>query len=378
MKVARLRRRILAVNRRFRQAQMIATALKSPRRPILAHLVPIRRCNLSCAYCNEHDDFSQPVPTAVMLGRVDLLAALGTITITISGGEPLLHPELEGIVRRIRGHNIIASVLTNGHLLNPERIKRLNRAGLDALQISIDNVLPDETSKKSLAVLDQKLQWLAEHAEFEVITNSVLGASIRNADDVPVIARRARELGFTHTIGILHDQHGQLEPPDGEQQQRAYAEITQFRDSVYGLAYYNYFQKNLIRGLPNDWHCHAGCRYLYVCEDGLVHYCSQRRGCPGIPLEQYTREDLERHYQTVKPCAPYCTISCVHQVGMIDFLRERPQEALARFFPAREKQHSRADLPVMFRALAWVFLPSKPNSKRRLLAKAALRLLGVS
>ena len=53
----------------------------------------------------------------------------------------------------------------------------------------------------------------------------------------------------------------------------------------------------------------CGARYLYICEDGLVHYCSQQRGYPGIPLEQYGVEDIRREYLTEKPCAPHCTIS---------------------------------------------------------------------
>src|SRR5437879_7526214 len=101
-----------------------------------------------------------------MFQRVDKLGELGTSVVTISGGEPLLHPELDEIIRRIRRHGIIAGLITNGYLLTPERIARLNRAGLDHLQISIDNVMPDEVSKKSLKVLDRKLEMLAQHAEF--------------------------------------------------------------------------------------------------------------------------------------------------------------------------------------------------------------------
>ena len=151
---------------------MVAKALTSPRHPIVAHIIPTRRCNLSCAYCNEYDSSSKPVPTAEMFRRVDRLAALGTSVITISGGEPLLHPELEQIIRRIRNHGLIVTLITNGYLLTPKRIQQLNRAGLDHLQISIDNVLPDEVSKKSLKVLDKKLQWLAQFAEFDVNINT--------------------------------------------------------------------------------------------------------------------------------------------------------------------------------------------------------------
>lgn len=79
-----------------------------------------------------------------MLRRVDRLAEMGVSLITISGGEPLLHPKLDQIIRHIRSHGLIATLITNGYLLTPERIKRLNRAGLDHLEISIDNVLPDK------------------------------------------------------------------------------------------------------------------------------------------------------------------------------------------------------------------------------------------
>src|SRR5438094_10385363 len=207
-----LRRATRAASRGVREWRMIAKGLLSTRHPIDAHIIPIRRCNLSCAYCNEFDSFSKPVPTAEMLRRIDRLAALGTTIITISGGEPLLHPELDEIIRRIRRRGIIAGLITNGYLLTPERIARLNRAGLDHLQISIDNVMPDEVSKKSLKVLDRKLELLAEHADFHVNINSVLGGGIHNPEDALVVGKRSIELGFTSTVGIIHDGDGQLRP----------------------------------------------------------------------------------------------------------------------------------------------------------------------
>ena len=82
----------------------------------------------------------------------------------------------------------------------------------------------------------------------------------------------------------------------------------------------NDFQRNLIDGKPNDWNCRAGARYLYVCEDGLVHYCSQQRGYPGIPLADVLREDIKREYYTDKECAPFCTIGCVHRASRGDDL----------------------------------------------------------
>jgi MoaA/NifB/PqqE/SkfB family radical SAM enzyme len=318
-----LRRRVKSLHRNLRGAAMAARSLASTDHPILAHIIPVRRCNLSCTYCNEFDDFSKPVPTEEMFRRIDKLGELGTQIVTISGGEPLLHPELDDVIRRIRANGMIAGLITNGYLLVADRIQRLNRAGLEWLQISIDNVTPDEVSKKSLKVLDRKLELLAGHADFHVNINSVVGGGVCNPQDALVIGRRAIALGFSSTIGIIHDGSGQLQPL-GEDERRVYNEMKSWEKQSFTRI--NAFQDNIAQGLPNDWRCRAGARYLYICEDGLVHYCSQQRGYPAIPLAQYTRDDIRREYLTEKSCAPNCTVSCVHQVSIFDSWRA-PQHA---------------------------------------------------
>jgi len=307
-----------AFTRRMRELRLIAHGALSTRHPIMAHIIPIRRCNLSCSYCNEYDDVSKPVPTDVVIGRINKLADLGTSIITLSGGEPLLHPDLDDIIAAMRRRHVMAGMITNGYLLVPERVQRLNRAGLDHLQISIDNVMPDDVSKKSLKVLDKKLEILAEHADFHVNINSVVGGGIHNPDDALVVGRRAIELGFSATVGIIHDGDGQLRPLS-DRERAVYHEMKALENR--NFAQLNYFQDAIAQGKPNDWRCRAGARYMYICEDGLVHYCSQQRGYPGTPLEQYSTADIRREYLSEKPCAPYCTVSCVHYVSYFDFFR---------------------------------------------------------
>lgn len=325
-----------AKNLRSRVVRLVARGFASTGHPILVHMIPTRRCNLTCTYCNEYDRHSPPVPVETLLHRVDLLAGLRTSIVTMSGGEPLLHPEIERVVGRVHQHGMIAGLITNGYLLTADRIQALNDAGLDQLQISIDNVDPDDVSKKSLKVLDRKLQLLAEHAHFQVNINSVLGAGVRHPEDAAAVAKRAAELGFMGTVGILHDGSGQLAPLEPDHL-RVYEEISRLATRSFGrINRYNPFQRNLVRGKPNGWwYCRAGARYLYVCEDGLVHYCSQQRGHPGIPLEQYTVKDIRREYLTRKGCAPYCTISCVHQVSILDRWRD-PQPNT--YSPAPERR----------------------------------------
>jgi len=314
----KLRRRALAAHRRIRELRMITRGLLSTKHPVLAHLIPIRRCNLACKYCNEYDGHSLGVPLRKLTSRVDCLAALGVSIITLSGGEPLLHPELDELIRHIRKRGIIAGLITNGYLLNPRRIGRLNDAGLDHLQISIDNLEPDEVSKKSLKTLEVRLQMLAEHADFHVNINSVVGGGIRNPEDALEVGRRALELGLTSTVGIIHDGDGQLKPLK-DRERAVYRAMKAMGKKSYSR--FNRFQEAIAAGQPNQWRCRAGARYLYICEDGLVNYCSQQRGYPGVRLEEYTGEDIRREFLTEKTCAPTCTVSCVHQVSLIDTWR---------------------------------------------------------
>jgi MoaA/NifB/PqqE/SkfB family radical SAM enzyme len=314
----RARRDWAALKRRLRELRMIAWGAVHKDHPIMAHIIPVRRCNLACAYCNEFDDYSRPVATEVMLERIDTLGRLGAGIVTISGGEPLLHPELDQIIARIRRNGAIAGLITNGYLLTVGRIERLNRAGLDHMQISIDNVMPDEVSKKSLKVLDRKLQLLSSHALFHVNINSVVGGGINNPHDALVIARRAIDLGFSSTIGIIHDGTGQLKPLS-DREREVYLAVKALEKRNFSQL--SFFQEAIANGRPNTWRCRAGARYIYVCEDGLVHYCSQQRGHPAKPLDSYTLEDIRREYITQKACAPHCTVSCVHYVSYFDFWR---------------------------------------------------------
>jgi MoaA/NifB/PqqE/SkfB family radical SAM enzyme len=320
----------ITLSRKARSVREFVRGLVHTAHPLLAQIIPIRRCNIDCGYCNEYDKVSAPVATDTMTQRIDKLATLGTSVVAFSGGEPMLHPDLPLLVQHIRRQGMMAGLITNGYFLVPQRIRELNAAGLDFLQISIDNVEPDDVSKKSLRVLDRKLQDLREHATFDVNINSVLGGGIRNPEDARRINSRARELGFSTSIGIIHDGSGRLKAL-GPTERKVYDEVSAaihgpwqiFKNLYSGITG---FQDNLADGKPNIWRCRAGGRYLYICEDGLVHYCSQQRGFPGVPLDSYSIDDIRREFAAEKPCAPYCTVGCVHRVSTMDFWR-KPQVA---------------------------------------------------
>src|SRR5262249_50794512 len=260
--ISRFMHVLTTASRKARSIREFVRGLTHTAHPLLVQIIPIRRCNIDCGYCNEYDKVSPPVPADILNRRIDKLAALGTSVVAFSGGEPMLHPELDDLIRHIRGRGMMAGLITNGYFLVPKRIEQLNEAGLDFLQISIDNVEPDDVSKKSLRLLDSKLQHLRKHAHFDVNINSVLGGGIRNPEDARTINTRARELGFSTSIGIIHDGSGRLKPL-GPVEHKVYDEVSAaisgpwqvFKNLYSGI---RSFQDNLADGKPNRWRCRAG------------------------------------------------------------------------------------------------------------------------
>src|SRR5204863_182606 len=82
-----------------------------------------------------------------------------------------------------------------------------------------------EVSKKSLRVLDKKLQDLKAYGTFDVNINSVVGGGIKNPEDARTINNRARDLGFSTSIGIIHDGSGHLKPLGGAER-KVYDEVS--------------------------------------------------------------------------------------------------------------------------------------------------------
>ena len=303
-----------------------AAAITRPAVPMLAQMVVIRRCNLSCGYCNEYDDFSPPVPLEDLYARVDHLAELGTRVVTLTGGEPLIHPQVDEVVRRVTSHGMVCTTISNAYPITRRWIERLNDAGLTLIQISIDNLEPNEVSQKSLSKIRKKLDLLKEHAKFGVNINAVLGSC--PPEQTRELNRHVQDLGFFMTVGLMHDGQGQLDPGlAGDELASLYVEMRgKSNKSLFHRAGEGWEDK-MIRDGVAPFKCRAGGRYLYVDEFGNVSYCSQRRGEPGTSLLDYTRDDLVRAADTRKGCEDACTIACVRRASAFD--EWRPQRRVA-------------------------------------------------
>ena len=287
--------------------------------PFLTQMVVIRRCNLSCGYCSEYDKTSDPVPVQVLEDRLRKLKELGTFGISLTGGEPTLHPELPRLIRTCRELRFYRTgMITNGFLLRPELIETLNQAGLQKMQISIDGVHANETTEKVLNNLKKRLQWLRDHARFQVVVSSVIGAC--PPEEAEEVVSFALKMGFAARVLLVHDEHGQVKLNSEE--------LRSFRNVV-GMLPRRWrepsdYRERLIRQGSAPFKCRAGSRYLYIDEYGMVNWCSQTRTVWSKPLMGYTRNDLREQFYKYKSCHATCTLNCARSQSYFDNWRRQP------------------------------------------------------
>jgi pyrroloquinoline quinone biosynthesis protein E len=104
------------------------------------------RCPLSCGYCSnpvELDKHAAELDTASWKRVLGQAAALGILQVNFTGGEPLVRDDVEELVATARGHELYVNLITSGVPLPAERLARLKAAGLDSLQLSVQDTDPD-------------------------------------------------------------------------------------------------------------------------------------------------------------------------------------------------------------------------------------------
>jgi len=275
------------------------------------------RCNFRCLYClpeteaaqnfyrghwanlpNSTPIVQQWVPRSHLLSFeeiervVRLAVGLGIEKIRLTGGEPLLHPDLDRLIARASSQGVVCTMISNGYPLTREWIRRLNAAKLSLLQMSVDNMEPNEFSQKSWSQIRKKLDLLKEHATFGVNINAVLGSS--NLEQTRQVVASVRALGFYMTVGLMHDDKGQILPGLLRDNLAAtYEELQRTSNKTVFHRTGEGWERDMLQDGSAPFKCRAGGRYLYVDEFGKVNYCSQRRGEPGIDLLDYTGDDVD-------------------------------------------------------------------------------------
>jgi MoaA/NifB/PqqE/SkfB family radical SAM enzyme len=284
--------------------------------PIDAQLIITRRCNLSCGYCSEYDNFSEPLPFDDLKARIDAIHKLHAANITLLGGEPLMHPDIIEIVKYAR-RKANVSIVTNGFLLRNGVIEELNRAGLNNLTVSVDTLKADRTRfiQKSFQSLKTRLARLQNLARFDVHVTAVLCESSK--DDFRELVREVQGMGFRMSINLLHNSRGYIDI-----QGQPYLDLfEEFYRNGKPFTFLDYeYGKALLSGETPDWVCKTGSRYLYIDENGDVQMCASQMNRKNFvkQIVDYTPADLSRNAKTAKGCEEGCSVGCAFRCSLID------------------------------------------------------------
>jgi len=177
--------------------------------PTTLHLQITERCNLACPGCYLPDR-TGPLLAPGILGTTVFapLAQAGVRFITITGGEPLLHPEVADICAAAASHFSEVQVVSNGLLLSVETFAQLRHAGVTAIKVSLDGAKPathDALRGKAgaferLCVNLRAIMSLPASQRQGVEIGAITTVQPANVHQLADIAALVRELGLAHLL----------------------------------------------------------------------------------------------------------------------------------------------------------------------------------
>jgi pyrroloquinoline quinone biosynthesis protein E len=253
------------------------------------------RCPLRCPYCSNPLDWARrrnELDTAAWLRTMREAEDLGVVQVNLTGGEPLLRDDLERIVEAARVLDLYTNLITSGIPLARERLERLRAAGLDNVQVSVQDVAAESSDRiAGLASFEKKLEvarWVKELG-MPLTLNIVLHRD--NLDRVAgmiALAERLRadrlELANTQYLGwALTNRRALL--PTRAQIEAARTIAAEARQRLLGRMevlfvtpdYYGRYPKRCMDG----W----GRRFIVVSPEGQVLPCHVAHTLPGLTFE---------------------------------------------------------------------------------------------
>lgn len=252
------------------------------------------RCPLRCPYCSNPLDcgdgrYRQELPTEDWLRVIQEARTLGVLQLGLTGGEPLLRDDLEVLVEAASTAGLYSTLVTAGTLFAPARAADLRDAGLDHVQISIQDSRATESDRiAGTPSFDKKLEAarLAKALGFPLTLNFVLHR--HNLDRIEEILDLCEaleadrvELANTQYYGwALYNRSALLPTP--EQLERAERAVTAARERrSFGMGilyvipdYYEEYPKPCMGG----W----GRRALVIAPNGEVLPCQAASSIPGM------------------------------------------------------------------------------------------------
>lgn len=159
----------------------------------------IRRCNLTCKHCyalSADHDYAGELSLQEVYTVMDDLKAFGVPALILSGGEPLLRPDLFEIAARARDLGFYTGLSTNGTLIDAPMAARIAGAGFDYVGISLDGLKPTHDKFRRLdGAFDRSLAAIRHLATHNVKVGLRFTMTALNAHDLPALLQLMKDEG---------------------------------------------------------------------------------------------------------------------------------------------------------------------------------------
>ena len=263
------------------------------------------RCPLQCPYCSNpvnFEHYTNELDTQEWQRILDEAAALGVVQVHFSGGEPLLRKDIVQIIKKARDLNLYSNLSTGGTLLTEKLVHELRSAGLDSLQISIQDAdsLNSDYISGGLGSFNKKKKaaLLAKNAGFPLTINVVLHK--QNLDNIKAIIGLAEDIG-AERLELANTQFNgwalknrNLLLPTRTQVEHAVSVVESARLRLKGKLEILYVVPDYFEQYPKPCLYGWGRVFMTITSDGIVLPCQAAREISELQFENIRNKSLEK------------------------------------------------------------------------------------
>ncbi|MRG97511.1 pyrroloquinoline quinone biosynthesis protein PqqE [Polyangium spumosum] len=272
--------------------------------PPLALLLELsHRCPLRCPYCSNPvklEPAQDELDTEIWARVIEEAAELSVLHVHFSGGEPAVRPDLEALVRRAAGLGLYTNLITSGMLLDRARVVALAEAGLDHVQLSVQDARPalaDAIAGFSGAhEHKQNVAGWAREQGMSLTINAVVHAL--NADGVREIIELSRTLGAgrVEIAHAIHHGFGLVNRaallPAPEAVADVLSVVEEARERLVGVLVIDYVPPDAYGRLPRACMGGWGRRFMNITPKGLALPCHAAETIPGLCFDSVRERSL--------------------------------------------------------------------------------------
>ncbi len=289
-----------------------------------------KRCNARCDFC---DYWKEEAPSELR-DYVPVVRKLKPLSVSLTGGEPLLRKEIVHVVKSLRQsfRFLHISLITNGMLLTPERGVELWEAGLDELSISFDYL--DERHDR-----DRRLPGLSAHIHSLVPSlvrhgvNLCFNVVIKrgNYREIPQIVKNAASMGVKVSLSTyngwrVHNEAHMIRRDELAALEKVVRELKRLKTRLGNVTTSEYYLDRIPeffarKGVPG---CTAGLNWIQVTPDGKIKRCSDHP-----PVGDFSGWHRRAFCQTHCDRCWYSCRGAAQEPWTVKRFREMAREALA-------------------------------------------------